>query len=69
MKNTKDWLKEKLREYKQNPKEALENMLITTNDVMTQHRNKPTSITAKGIFDACIEHNRLFLIEIGVIDD
>ena len=50
------------------PKEALENMLATTNVVMLQYKNNPTSKAAKGVFDACIEHNKLFLIEVGIID-
>lgn len=68
MKTTEDWLKEKVLEYKQNPKEALEDMLATTNNVMKQYQNNIESIAAKGVFNACIEHNSLFLIEIGVID-
>ncbi len=68
MEKTKEWVEEKVWEYEQNPKEALENMLSITNDVMLQYKNNPTSKAAKGLFDACIEHNKLFLIEIGVID-
>jgi hypothetical protein len=67
MKTTEDWVKEKVWEYKQDPKEALEDILSTTNYVMLQYKNNPTSKAAKGVFDACIEHNNLFLIEIGVI--
>ena len=67
MQTTEDWLKEKVEEYEQDPKEALENMLATTNNIMHQYRNKPTSKVVKGLFDTCIEHNNLFLIEIGVI--
>ena len=67
MKNTEDWLKEKVLEYEQDQKKTLENMLTTTNDVMVQYKNNPTSKAAKGVFDACIEHNKLFLIEVGVI--
>ena len=43
-------------------------MLTTTNDVMLQYKNNPKSKAAKSVFDACIEHNKLFLIEVGVID-
>jgi hypothetical protein len=68
MKTTEDWLKEKVWEYEQDPKEALENMLATTTDVMKQYQKKPESKAAKGVFDACIEHNKLFLIEVNVID-
>ena len=68
MTNTEDWLKEKVWQYNEDPKEALENMLATTNDVMVQYKSNPTSKVAKGVFDSCMEHNKLFLIEIGVID-
>jgi|AntAceMinimDraft_13_1070369.scaffolds.fasta_scaffold16783_1 hypothetical protein len=67
MKTTEKWLKEKVWEYEQDPKEALENMLATTTDVMKQYQNNIESKAAKGVFDACIEHNKLFLIEVGVI--
>ena len=68
MKTTEDWIKEKVWEYEQAPTEALGNMLATTNDVMLQYKNNPTSKASKDVFDACIEHNKLFLIEVGVID-
>lgn len=68
MKTTEDWLKEKIWEYNQDPKDVLENMLATTNDVMLQYKNNPTSKAVKGVFDACIECNKLFLIEAGVVD-
>lgn len=68
MRTTEDWLKEKVWEYNENPKEALENMLVITNDVMLQYKNNPTNKAAKSVFDACIEHNKLFLIEVGIID-
>jgi hypothetical protein len=35
---------------------------------MKQYQKKPESKAAKGVFDACIEHNKLFLIEVNVID-
>jgi hypothetical protein len=69
MKTTEEWLKEKVWKYEQDPKETLKDMLITTNDIMFQYKNNPTSKAAKGVFDACIEHNKLFLIEVGIIDD
>ena len=68
MKTTEDWLKEKVWEYEQDPKEALENMLATTVDVMKQYQNNPQSKVTKGVFDACIEHNKLFLIKVGIIN-
>ena len=35
---------------------------------MRQYKNNPTSKAAKALFDACIEHNQLFLIKVGVVD-
>lgn len=69
MKTTEDWIKEKIWEYEQNPKETLEDMLATTNNIMLQYKNNPTSRAAKGVFDACIEHNNLFLIKINVLSN
>ena len=43
MRNTEDWIKEKVYSYNENAKEALEDMLVTTNDVMLQYKNNPTS--------------------------
>jgi hypothetical protein len=68
-KYTKHWLKQKVLEYEQNPIETLENMFAVTNDIMIQYKNNPTSKAAKGVFDSCIEHNKLFLVEIGVVDN
>jgi len=65
MQTTKEWLKEKVRAYEQNPKETLEDMLVATKDAMLQFLNNPTSKAAKGVFESCIEHNTLFLNKIS----
>lgn len=61
------WLNEKINEYNDDPKNTIIDMLISTIDIMVQYKDNPTSKVSKGIFDSCIENNKLFLIEIGVI--
>jgi len=63
---TEQWLKEKVSAYNENPKEALEEMLSTTTDVIEQYV-KGQSNAAKGVLDACLEHNKLFLQKVGII--
>lgn len=65
MKTTEQWLEEKVSAYNENAKEALEDMLSTTNDVIEQYIKSP-SITTKGVLDACMEHNKLFLQKIQI---
>ena len=69
MYTTEEWLKEKVFEYNNNPKESLENMLASTIEVMEQYKNNIDSKAAKSVFDSCIVHNKLFLNKIGVIGD
>lgn len=66
---TKAWLEERVWEYEQDGHEAIKNMLVTTHNVMLQYKNNPTSKAAKGVFDACIAHNKLFLIKVGIMDN
>jgi hypothetical protein len=68
MKTTEQWLEEKVSAYNENPKEALEDMLSTTTDVIQQFVNNPNSFATKGVLDACLEHNKLFLQKVGIID-
>jgi hypothetical protein len=67
MKTTEQWLEEKVSTYNENPKEALENMLSITTDVIDQYVKSP-SIATKGVLDACLEHNKLFLQKVGIVD-
>lgn len=69
MENTNEWLENKLIMYNKNPKETLEDLLLSTIDVMIQFKNNPTSKTAKGVFESCIEHNELFLNTIETLDN
>ncbi len=66
--NTENWLNEKISDYEDNPTEALEDILSYTHDVMIQYQNDPTSKAAKAVFDSCIDHNKIFLIEAGIIN-
>lgn len=60
MRTTEQWLDEKVSAYNDNPKDALENMLSTTTDVIEQYI-KNSSTATKGVLDACLERNKLFL--------
>ena len=64
---TDQWLDEKVSAYNENPKEALEDMLSTTTHVIEQYTKSPT-IATKGVLDACLEHNKLFLQKVGIVD-
>ncbi len=68
MKTTERWIEEKVDAYNENPKEALEYMLSTTNDVIEQFIKNPESYAAKGLLDACMEHNKLFLQKVGIVE-
>jgi len=68
MKTTEQWLEEKVSAYNENQKEALEEMLSTTNDVIYQFLKEPRSIATNGLLEACFHHNKLFLQKIGIID-
>ena len=66
MRTTEQWIAERVSAYNKNPKEALEDMLSTTNDVIEQYIKSPSNAT-KGVLDACFEHNKLFLQKVGII--
>ena len=63
---TEKWLREKIKDYNIDPKQTLEDMLESTTYVMTQYNNNPNSKVAKGIFESCIKHNKLFLKKISL---
>ena len=68
MRITEQWLEEKISAYNENPKEVLEDMLSTTTDVIEQFIKSPNSKATKGVLDACMEHNKLFLESVGIVD-
>jgi hypothetical protein len=68
MKTTEQWLEEKVLAYNENPKEALEDMLSTTTNIMEQFIKSPDSQATKGLLDACMEHNKLFFQKVGIVD-
>lgn len=65
MKNTKNWIFEKLQEYKDNPIETLEDMLINVSDIMVSYRIDPSNKAVSGLYDSCIKHTNLFLEKIS----
>lgn len=67
MRTTEEWLEEKISAYNKNPKEALEDMLSTTTDVIEQYIKNP-SIATKGVLDSCLVHNKLFLQKVGILE-
>ena len=68
MRTTEQWLEEKVSAYNENPKETLEDMLSTTTDVIEQFIKSPNSKATKGLLDACMQHNKLFLQKVGIVD-
>ncbi len=58
---TEEWLSEKLSDYSKNNQETLEDMLIATTEVLKQYVGNENSKAAKGVLDACLKHNALFL--------
>lgn len=65
METTEKWLEEKISNYNENPKEALEDMLYITNNAIKQFINNPDSYATKGLLKSCMLHNKLFLEKIG----
>ena len=63
---TEQWLKEKVDAYKENPTEALEEMLQITTDVIDQYKKSPYK-AQKGLLGSCLAHNKLFLSAINKI--
>lgn len=67
MATTEDWIIKKIEEYNNDPINTILDMLATTTNAMELYNNNPTSKVAKGVFDAHIEHNNLFLKELNAI--
>ena len=67
MRTTEQWLEESVLEYNKNKTEALENMLLVTTNVIEQFNNNPGRST-NNMLIVCLEHNKLFLKKIGIID-
>jgi len=58
---TEEWVSEKLSDYSKNKQETIEDMLITTTEVLKQYVGNENSKASKGILDACLKHNIIFL--------
>ncbi len=65
---TEEWIEEKIRAYNENPKEALEEMFTTTNDVIEQYLNNPNSVACSELIITCCKHNKLFFEKSGIVD-
>ena len=62
---TEQWLETKLQQYEQNPQQTLEEMLVSTTEIIDQHN--PKSIASVYLLESCLEHNKLFLIKSGIL--
>ncbi len=58
---TEEWISEKLSDYSKNKQETIEDMLITTTEVLKQYVGNENSKASKGVLDACLKHNAIFL--------
>ena len=67
MKTTDDWLKEKLSAYNKEPKQTLEDMLLTTTDVIEQYLKSPSRST-RGLIESCLQHNKLFIENVASLE-
>lgn len=63
MKTSEQWLEENLLEYKENPEETLEGMLVITNIVIEQYFKNPSRAT-KDVLEELLKHNKLFIEKI-----
>ena len=68
MRTTEQWLEESVLEFNRNKTEALENMLLTTTNVIEQYHNNPGRST-NNMLVVCLEHNKLFFKKLGLLID
>ena len=62
---TEQWLETKLQQYKQNPQQTLEEILLSTTEIIDQYNSK--NIESVYLLESCLEHNKLFLIKSGIL--
>jgi hypothetical protein len=67
MRTTEAWLEEKLAEFKQNPEDALFDMLLNTNNVIEQYLRSPNKATL-GVLESCAFHNNSYLDKIDSLN-
>ncbi len=60
----KKWLDSKIRHYKKDKRNCLEEMLDETNDVIIQFINSPNSKAAIELLKSCMESNNAFIDKI-----
>ena len=61
MGTTHKWIEEKISDYNNDPRETLLVILSSTVRAIQQFVNAPFSVTSKGVLEACLEHDKLFL--------
>ena len=61
--STEEWINEKVDDFNKDKLETLEDLLITTTDVIKQYVTSPTRAT-KGVLESCLNHNTLLLKEL-----
>ncbi len=64
MKDTEQWLTEKMREYNENPEEMLLDYVVTMRNVVQQYLEYPWSNAQFGVMEVMAEHTKLLLEEI-----
>ena len=65
--NSKDWLEKKLFDYSENPRDTLGEILLNTNNLITQYMNSPSQAT-KEVLDGCAKHNNIFFEAVGLLE-
>ena len=58
---TEEWVSEKLSDYSKNKQETLEDMIITTTEILNQYIGSENSKASKGVLKNCLKHNIIFL--------
>lgn len=63
------WLENKIKEYNKNPVETLQDILLSTNEVVFMALNIEINSehTIKGVIKSCYENNINFLAKIGYL--
>lgn len=62
------WVADKVFEYKRNKQETLEMLLLNTTNVISKHIERPNE-GSKAALEVCLECNKLFLKEIGILNE
>lgn len=55
------WVDEKMKEYRVDKEQVLNEMLENTTDIIRQFLNSPESKVTKGLLETCCKSNEMFL--------